>query len=106
MVPPARWRLSSKFNVEVARYHVSSDPDLADAASGTVILNVPHVEAYHNGGNMLFGWADGDLYIGLGDDSPPGSPTNNAHDPSLLLGKMLRINCGSRESNDVYRAAE
>jgi hypothetical protein len=78
--------------VVVARYHVSADPDLADAASGTVILSVPHAEAHHNGGNMLFGPADGDLFIGLGDGSPPGSPTNNAQNPSLLLGKMLRIN--------------
>lgn len=76
----------------VARYHVSADPDLADAASGTVILSVPHAEAHHNGRNMLFGPADGDLFIGLGDGSPPGSPTNNAQNPSLLLGKMLRIN--------------
>ena len=76
----------------VARYHVSADPDLADAASGTVILSVPHAEAHHNGRNMLFGPADGDLFIGLGDGSPPGTPTNNAQNPSLLLGKMLRIN--------------
>jgi len=51
--------------VVVARYHVSADPDLADAASGTVILSVPHAEAHHNGRNMLFGPADGDLFIGL-----------------------------------------
>jgi glucose/arabinose dehydrogenase len=45
---------------------------------------------HHNGGRMLFG-PDGFLYLGLGDGNSVGDPVNAAQDPSLLFGKMLRL---------------
>src|SRR5229473_8721435 len=76
----------------IARYKVSSnDPDLADPASGTILLTIPHPNfANHNGGQLQFG-PDGYLYIGTGDGGSGGDPNNHAQDLTQLLGKILRI---------------
>jgi glucose/arabinose dehydrogenase len=75
----------------VARYKVTSDPDVADASSGTILLTIPHPNfANHNGGQLQFG-PDGYLYIGTGDGGSGGDPNNNAQNLNQLLGKMLRI---------------
>jgi hypothetical protein len=44
----------------------------------------------HNGGWMAFG-PDGFLYAGVGDGGGSGDPNNNAQNPNVRLGKMLRI---------------
>jgi glucose/arabinose dehydrogenase len=75
----------------LARYKVSSDPDRADPASGTILLTIPHPDfANHNGGQLQFG-PDGYLYIGTGDGGSGGDPNNHAQDLTQLLGKLLRI---------------
>ena len=76
----------------VARYKVSAtDPDVADPASGTILLTIPHPSfANHNGGQLQFG-PDGYLYIGTGDGGSAGDPNNHAQDLTQLLGKLLRI---------------
>lgn len=78
-------------NTVVARYTVSADPDVADAASGVQILFQNQTFGNHNGGDLSFGPADGYLYIGLGDGGSGCDPNNDAQDPTTLLGKMLRI---------------
>jgi glucose/arabinose dehydrogenase len=45
----------------------------------------------HKGGTLLFG-PDGFLYVGLGDGGGIAHPIINAQNPSLLYGKMLRLN--------------
>jgi glucose/arabinose dehydrogenase len=78
-------------DVTVARYSVSADPNRADAASGAVLLTIPHSQfANHNGGQLQFG-PDGYLYIGVGDGGGAGNPSNSAQDLNQLLGKILRI---------------
>ena len=84
----------------IARYSVSSNPDVADATSGTVLLSVAQPFSNHNGGSIKFG-PDGFLYIGMGDGGSGGDPGNRAQNINENLGKMLRIdvNSGSPYSN-------
>ena len=88
-------------NLEVRQYSRSTaNPDLADAASGNVILTIPHpTNANHNGGWIGFG-PDGYLYISTGDGGSGGDPANNAQNLNVLLGKMLRIDV----STDAFPA--
>lgn len=74
----------------VARYRVSADANVADAASTETLLTIEQPFGNHNGGTLAFG-ADGFLYIGLGDGGSGGDPGNRAQDDAELLGKMLRI---------------
>ncbi|HEV2844369.1 MAG TPA: PQQ-dependent sugar dehydrogenase [Thermoanaerobaculia bacterium] len=74
----------------VARYQVSSDPNVGDASSGRVLLTIPQPFANHNGGQLQFG-PDGYLYIGMGDGGDAFDPGCRAQKTDTLLGKMLRI---------------
>jgi len=74
----------------VARYRVSSDPNLADPNSGRDVLRIPQPFSNHNGGWIAFG-PDGYLYIGMGDGGSGGDPGNRAQNLNELLGKTLRI---------------
>ena len=77
--------------VTVERYTASSSTaDVADAASGAVVLSIPHPNPTHNGGLVDFG-PDGMLYISVGDGGGRGDPQRNAQNLGSLLGKMLRI---------------
>jgi len=83
---------NSAGDLELARYHVSADPNVADPASKVVILTIPHpTNENHNGGKLNFG-TDGYLYFATGDGGSGGDPPNNAQRGDVLLGKMLRIN--------------
>jgi glucose/arabinose dehydrogenase len=74
----------------IARYRVSTDPNLADSSSEEILLSIDQPYANHNGGQMAFG-PDGYLYIGMGDGGSGGDPDNRAQNPADLLGKILRI---------------
>jgi glucose/arabinose dehydrogenase len=77
-------------NTTIARYRVSSNPNVADAASAQILLTVAQPFTNHKGGQMAFG-PDRYLYIGLGDGGDGGDPGNRAQNLGLLLGKILRI---------------
>jgi glucose/arabinose dehydrogenase len=77
-------------NTVIARYTVSSNPNVADPASAVPILQIQQPFANHNGGQLQFG-PDGSLYIGMGDGGSGGDPSNRAQNLGDLLGKMLRI---------------
>ncbi len=76
----------------VEEYQVSAtNPDVADANSGVVMLGpVNQTASNHNGGHIEFG-PDGYLYVGLGDGGGAGDTACNAQNGGLLLGKLLRI---------------
>lgn len=81
-------------NITLARYKVSSDPDVADAGSEKFMLSIPKPFDNHNGGSIHFA-PDGYLWISTGDGGSGGDPNNNAQNRNSLLGKMLRIDVNS-----------
>lgn len=94
---------NSSGDTEIARYNVSNaDADIADPASGVIMLNVDQPFANHNGGCIRFG-PDGYLYISMGDGGSGGDPNNNAQNNNSLLGKMLRVDV---DSNSPYGIPE
>lgn len=81
--------------IQVFRYTVSANPDLANAGSAVSIITVAHPTfSNHNGGLIVFG-PDGFLYIGLGDGGSSGDPAGNGQNKAALLGKILRIDVNS-----------
>ena len=83
----------------IARYTVSSDPNIADESSAVEILRLIQPDDNHNAGDLNFGPQDGYLYIAMGDggssnDSGTGHNPDigNAQDMTQLLGKVLRLN--------------
>lgn len=80
----------------LARFQVSSDPNVADPNSEVKILGVDQPFANHNGGGLVFG-PDSYLYAGLGDGGSQGDPFGNAQNTGVLLGKILRLDVDSVE---------
>jgi uncharacterized protein (TIGR03437 family) len=78
----------------LALYRVSSDPDVADAASEAVLLKVTQPFSNHNGGQIGFG-PDGYLYFALGDGGSGGDPQGHGQNRNSLLGKILRLDVES-----------
>ena len=89
---------TAAFRTRIVRYQVSANPDVANPASATQVLNYLQPEYNNNGGWIGFG-PDGLLYIASGDgggsdDTGTGhtAGTGNAQDiTNNRLGKILRI---------------
>jgi glucose/arabinose dehydrogenase len=85
-------------NNQVSRFHLSSEPNIADPDSEEELLFLHHPDhSNHNGGQLAFG-PDGYLYIGTGDGGGAGDPADNAQSLGSLLGKILRIDVEATES--------
>lgn len=78
--------------ITIARFLVSStNANIADPTSQTILVSVPHPSfTNHNGGMLAFG-PDGCLYAAVGDGGGSGDPNNNAQSLASQLGKLLRI---------------
>jgi glucose/arabinose dehydrogenase len=86
----------------IARYKVSdSDPNVADAFSGVILLTIDQPYTNHNGGQLQFG-PDADLYIGMGDGGSANDPQCHAQASDSLLGKMLRIDVDHNPNPPYY----
>ena len=82
----------STFEVTIARYTVTADPNVADPNSELILKSIPHnLHPNHNGGSLQFNPINGLLYISIGDGGGGGDPEGNGQDLSALLGKMLRL---------------
>ncbi len=78
-------------NNQLARFYVTSNPDVADPNSEEIILVINHpTYSNHNGGTLLFG-PDGYLYLSTGDGGGGGDPNGNGQNKNTLLGKLLRL---------------
>ncbi|WP_311938867.1 PQQ-dependent sugar dehydrogenase [Hwangdonia seohaensis] len=80
---------TTKPNTIIARYTVSTNPDVANTFE-TRLLTINQPFENHNGGKLAFG-QDGFLYIATGDGGSGGDPGDRAQNTSSLLGKLLRI---------------
>ena len=86
----------------VSRFTVTAaNPDLADAGSESIIIEVAQPYANHNGGQILFG-PDGLLYIGLGDGGSAGDPRGNGQNVGTLLGSILRLDASESGAENGY----
>ena len=108
---PEEWSSTSHLSV----FQVSGDPEVADATSENVLLEVDEPQLNHNAGQIVFG-PDSYLYVPLGDggganDEDMGHvddwfDTNdggNGQDLSTnLLGTILRIDVDSQTDDKAY----
>lgn len=83
------WYTNTLGYVTLARYSRSS-LNVADPASGVILMTLYKPFANHNGADLNFG-PDGNLYFGTGDGGSAGDPANRAQNGDSLLGKMIRI---------------
>src|SRR5207248_4572545 len=81
--------IDSAGDVVIARYYLTSNPDIADANSEKIVLNEGPFPT-HWGGELAFGPLDGYLYFGIGTGTPQ-APDNLGQDLSVLRGKISRI---------------
>ncbi len=84
------------------RYTVSTDSNIADTASGLLLLRIDQPFVNHNGGGMAFG-LDGLLYLGLGDGGLFSDPKGHAQNTSTLLGSILRVDVSAAKQLEPYR---
>src|SRR5215831_12138224 len=54
----------------LSRFHVSSDPSVADPRSEEILLRIDEPGTNHSGGMIAFGPNDGYLYMATGDGGP------------------------------------
>jgi hypothetical protein len=78
--------------IQVWQYQRSAaDPNVADPASGRLMIAIPHTDAAnHNGGTVQIG-PDGKLWLATGDGGGANNQYGHSQDPNSRLGKLLRL---------------
>lgn len=83
----------------LSRFRVSEeDENIADPQSEEVVITIGQPYSNHNGATIAFG-PDGMLYFSLGDGGSGGDPDDNAQNPQLMLGKILRLDVNAEQDN-------
>lgn len=75
-------------DTRVVRYRSNGSAALPASARQLLLVKQPY--ANHNGGMVAYG-KDGLVYVGMGDGGSGGDPENRSQNPSVMLGKMLRL---------------
>lgn len=82
-------------NTVISRFSInSSNPNLGNADSEELVIEIEQPYSNHNGGCIAFG-PDGYLYIGMGDGGNSGDPQGFGQNMTSLLGKILRLDVSS-----------
>lgn len=76
-------------NAVLARYLVSGNPNVAQAAADRILITT-EANGQHFGGMLAFG-PDGLLYLSRGDGGPAPDAFNRAQNLGQLQGKILRL---------------
>ncbi len=79
----------------------TKNPDVIDADTGRVIMQIDFPYCNHHGGKMKFG-PDGYLYVGTGDGGWEGDVVAAGQDLHTLMGKMLRIDVNKSSADRAY----
>jgi glucose/arabinose dehydrogenase/plastocyanin len=89
-------------NLHLSRFKVSDDPNVADADSQQLLVEIPN-DPYinHNGGTVQFG-PDGFLYWSTGDGGLAGDPYDNAQNRRSPFGKIHRIDVHPSDETERY----
>jgi glucose/arabinose dehydrogenase len=83
---------NSSGNPVLSRFNVSANSDVADPTTEEPLLTLTSSEAgKHQGGFIGFHPLNHYLYICIGDTGPQADPNNNAQNPGIFNGKILRI---------------
>ncbi len=82
---------SSGMTSVVARFTSRDNGLTLDPGSRQDIVRLDQPYQNHDGGNIVFGPADGYLYAGFGDGGSGGDPQGHAQNTKDLLGTMLRL---------------
>lgn len=78
----------NQLETRISRFTMSGDGQSATMTGPIFKVDQPFDN--HKGGTIRFG-PDGFLYLALGDGGSGNDPGNRAQDPTVLLGKVLRI---------------
>ncbi|MCF7803793.1 MAG: PQQ-dependent sugar dehydrogenase [Candidatus Marinimicrobia bacterium] len=93
---------TSNSTTVLSRFQVSSqNPDSADPATETVLLEVDQPYDNHNGGQLAFG-PDGKLLASFGDGGDGGDPHGHGQDLTTLLGSIIRIDIDNTQNGKPY----
>ncbi|MCZ6864729.1 MAG: PQQ-dependent sugar dehydrogenase, partial [Candidatus Dadabacteria bacterium] len=85
----------------ISRFAVSEDnPNIADADSEVILLEIEQPHLFHNGGQLVFGPKDGFLYISVGDGGHDSE--DNAQDLSNLFGAVLCVDVDNPDGGMNY----
>jgi glucose/arabinose dehydrogenase len=79
----------------------AKNPDVIDADSARVVMQIDFPYCNHHGGKMKFG-PDGYLYVGVGDGGWEGDVIHAGQDLNTFLGKMLRIDVNKTTGDRNY----
>jgi glucose/arabinose dehydrogenase len=92
--PVQRRNVLSRFKMNAERTKILPE-------SEEIVLEVWQPYENHNGGILQFG-PDGYLYLGLGDGGKANDPHGAGQNPTVLLGKFLRIDIDHKDEGMAY----